>query len=96
MLHFRELLADAFYKSQSALFDALISAWAEGACAAVHTPCAGHREDRAGVGGLQPRSNSSKTSHFLSSLPFPLLFSVLPPFDLILMEKSVTSAHYCY
>jgi len=50
----------------------------------------------AGVRGLQPSSNSSKISHFLSPLPFPLLFSVLPPFDLILTEKSVTSAHYCY
>jgi len=45
MLHLREFLADAFCKSQSTLFDALISALAEGACAAVHTPCAGHRED---------------------------------------------------
>lgn len=50
MLHLREFLADAFCKSQSALFDALISALAEGACAAVHTPCAGRRED-SGSGG---------------------------------------------
>lgn len=74
MLCFRDFLADAFCKSQSALFDALISALAEGACAAVHTPCAGHREDRGSrVRGLLPRSSSSKTSHFLSPLPFPFL-----------------------
>lgn len=46
MLHLREFLADAFCKSQSTLFDALTSALAEGASAAVHTPCAGHRENR--------------------------------------------------
>lgn len=32
------------------------------------------RTEGAGVRGLQPRSNSSKTSRFLSPLPFPLLF----------------------
>lgn len=53
------------------------------------------RTGGAGVRGLQPRSNSSETSHFLPPFPFPLFFSVLPPFDLILREKSVTSAHYC-
>lgn len=95
MLCFRDFLADAFCKSQSALFDALISALAEGACAAVHTPCAGHREDRGSrVRGLLPRSSSSKTSLFLSPLSFP--FSVLPPFDLILTEKGMTPAYYCY
>lgn len=46
MLHLREFLADAFCKSQSSLFDALMSVLAESACAAVHTPCAGHRADR--------------------------------------------------
>lgn len=85
LAHWGELLADVFCRSQSALSDAAL---AEGAGAAVCTPCVGHREDKGtGAEGLQPRSNPSATSQLSFPLPFPLLFSVLPPFDLIFVEN---------
>lgn len=81
LAHWGELPADAFCRSQSA-------ALAEGAGAAVCALCVGHREDRGtGAEGLQPRSNPSAASQLSLPLPFPMLFSVLPPFDLILREK---------
>lgn len=85
LAHRGELPADAFCRSQSALSDAAL---AEGAGAAVCALCVGHREDRGtGAEGLQPRSNPSVASQLSLPLPFPMLFSVLPPFDLILREK---------